>query len=338
MRKLITIMMSSLFLLLSCQTVNAKKVKMQEETPNVTFQILPELPKDNIGGVHSGYFNLKLKPNKTRKIRIKVLNPTDKALTIQTQVSDGTMDSQLQPTYLTQGSKQLLTKNPLSKRINVARNVKLAAGAEKWLTVTIKGGAQFKGQQAAAVNLISQSDNQGAIRNRFVYTVAIIGNGQKIKQYQKLKPVKIATKLVGKKPAIVVGLKNPDPTYLTKGTLKTELVNQKWHFFSYQNTHRQMKVVPSVAFNNNLFLGSKRLVPGVYRLKIDFKSSQYHVKRYRYVKITKKQAAFINRNNAAYLLHRNQIIIGVIVVIVLVGLVVIYFIRKKRGKIDKSIN
>jgi len=37
-------------------------------------------------------------------------------------------------------------------------------------------------------------------------------------------------------------------------------------------------------------------------------------------------------------LHRNQIIIGVIVMIVLVGLVVIYFIRKKRGKIDKSIN
>lgn len=320
----------------STTTVNAKEVVSSKPQGNVTFTILPEIPADNIGGPYSGYFNLKLSPKKERKVRIKVLNPTKKALVVKTNVHDGLMSDQVIPSYQHQMTPNKLQPKPLSEQIQVVKTIKLAAGERKWVTITIKPSAKFVGQKAAAIDLISESHNAGAIKNRFVYTVAIIGQGSQLTHYQKLDTTKIETKLVGKKSAIVVHLKNPDPLYLTKGRLKVSLVNKKWSFFKYSDTKKDVQIVPSVYFKDNLYLGKKRLVPGVYRLKLSFKSAEYQVNRYRYVEITKDQARYINAHNAAYLLHRNQILVIGTGMMLIILMVVYYIWRKKRIKNDKN--
>lgn len=337
MRKYLILFVLGWSLFFSANSVSAKKVDTNKPQGNVTFTILPEIPKDNIGGPYSGYFNLKISPKKERQIRIKIMNPTKKALVVTTSVHDGLMDDTVTPMYSQKMAPSKLQEHPFSRQIKMPARIKLAAGASKWVTITIKKGPKFAGQKVAAIDLISVSHNAGAIQNRFVYTVAIIGQGHKLSQYQKIDTTSIETKLIKKKPAIAVHLKNPDPVYLMKGTLKVSLVNKKWQFFKYENTKRNVKIVPSVYFKDNVYLGQKRLVPGVYRLKLSFKSVQYKVSRYRYVEITKDQARYINEHNAEYLLYRNQILM-VSAGIILITLFISYYIwKRKRMKNDENI-
>lgn len=334
-RRIISVLIVVLCLVISTQSARANRVKVQQTVPNVTFQILPELPKDNIGGQHLGYFNLKLKPNQTRKLRVKVLNPTDHEIKIDINTSNATMRD-LQPSYLSASDNDILLRKPLSRRISVLRHIKLAAGQQKWIIIKIRNDNNFNGQQVAALNLISQNNSKGAIHNRFVYTVAIVANGQNVKKYQKLQIDNISMKTIDGHPNINLGFKNPDPIYLTNGTLKIELANQQWQFFKYWKVYHKVKIVPSIRFNSYFSFQKKKLVPGIYRLRFVFKNKKYQVTEYHYVKITRQNVSFISRRSAGYLVHRNQMIVMLLSLTLLISIIVIYLIKRERDKIEKS--
>ncbi|MEJ1294315.1 DUF3324 domain-containing protein [Latilactobacillus sakei] len=130
-------------------------------------------------------------------------------------------------------------------------------------------------------------------------------------------------------------MNNPDPIFLKKGQLSTKLTNQKLGFFNYKLDLKKMHIAPNSSFNANLLLGGKRLVPGRYTMIADFKSDQYQREIKKTVQITKTDARYINDHNVAYQKKR-QLTIIVISVCVVLGVILIYYIRKHGSRESKN--
>lgn len=302
-----------------------------------TFMLMPELPNDNLGGNQLGYFNLRVKKDQTRTVRIKVFNPTKHTIKIYGQVKDATTNDNASVDYLGSNSndRQLL-KQPGSQFVTVPKMTTLAAGATKYIPVKVEIGNNFNGVKATAVNLSANQFNQkSAIKNAYRYAIGLILNGEGLKKrdYHYLQSPSIKTRFTkAKKAAISVELVNPDAMYLEKATINVKLQNQKWHFVQYEQSIKDGKIAPNTRFYVDLLLGGKRLVPGTYDMTLTTRNRRYNKTLHKQVLITESQAKYINRLNAAYLRNRNLILGSLVIVLVLlVGISLrIYYIRKRK--------
>ncbi|MSD84529.1 DUF3324 domain-containing protein [Lactobacillus curvatus] len=306
-----------------------------------TFMIMPELPTDNLSSAKAGYFNLHLKKHQKKTVRIKVYNPTNQAINIYGQVKDATTNDDATIDYLgTQKIDTQLLKHPGSELVSVPKKTVLPVGATKWITIKINNQSNFRGIKATAINLSATQFNQSsAVKNAYRYAIGLILNGQSLpsKDYQYLQSPRIKTRFVAnRKAAISIRLNNPDPMYLQKAKMQVTLKNQKWHFIKYERTLKNGKIAPNSSFYLNLLLGGKRLVPGTYKMKLHIASKQYTKNINKYVVITKSQARYINRYNAAYQLYRNWILGSGLVVILIGSWIGFKVLRRKRDSNAKN--
>lgn len=337
---LITVVLLVLVLTFGFGNVQAAQKKGTTKLPAVnkaTFMLMPELPKDNIGGNQLGYFNLRLKQDQTRKVRIKVYNPTKHTINIYGQVENATTNDNATVDYLgTNQTDRSLLKQPGSQWVSVPKMTSLPAGATKYIDIKVKATNNFKGVKATAVNLSANQFNQKtAVKNAYRYAIGLILNGQKLTQsnYQYLQSPSIKTRFTkAKKAAISVKVNNLDPMYLEKAKFKVELQNQKWHLVRYETTLKNGKVAPKTSFYIDMLLGGKRLVPGTYSMTLTTKNNRYTKRIHKDVLITASQAKYINSLNAAYLRNRNLILGGLAIMLAVSGGVVfrIYRVRKRK--------
>lgn len=305
----------------------------------VTFMIYPEIPKDNIGGNKLGYFNLKLKPKAETTLKIKVFNPTDKPITVKVSAKDAQTGDNGQIDYLSDApvTKNLLP-DPGSRYVHSKPQVVVASNTQNLVNVKLKmPKTTFKGKKALAINLSAMGPTGGSINNRYVYAVGVTLNGKKLtrKELQRLEMPKMQTGFVDKQAALQFKVNNPDPVFLKKSHLSIKLTNQKLGFFNYKLDLKKMHIAPNSSFNANLLLGGKRLVPGRYTMIADFKSDQYQRQIKKIVQITKTDARYINDHNAAYQKKR-QLTMIVISVCVVLGIILIYYIRKHGSRESKN--
>ncbi|MDT3393782.1 DUF916 domain-containing protein [Latilactobacillus curvatus] len=327
--------------LLAVQTSQSVFAKSDDITipaeSRATFMLRPELPKDNLGGKQLGYFNLQLKSGQQRTVFLEVFNPTAKAMTIYGQVKDATTNDNATIDYLgTNPIDQRLLKQPGSQIITVPRATKLQPNETKRLKVTIQApNKAFKGQKATAINLsTNQLANKDAVENHYVYAIALILNGQKLaaREQKPIQSAKIKTRLTKqRRAAISVAITNPNPAYLKAATIKVDLQNQRWSLIRYQDKKINRKIAPNSQFYEDVLLGGKRLVSGVYRMTLTVKTKNQQQVIHKYVAISKGQARYINQNNNQYLKYRNLIILGSIVII-LIGIVAGNLSRREKHK------
>ncbi|WGI19337.1 DUF916 and DUF3324 domain-containing protein [Latilactobacillus sakei] len=305
----------------------------------VTFMIYPEIPKDNLGGNKLGYFNLKLKPNTEKTLKIKVFNPTDKPITVNVSAKDAQTADDGRIDYLSDApvAKKLLP-SPGSYYLQFKPRVVVPSKSQEWVNVKVKMPAtDFKGKKALAINLAAMGKNGGSINNRYVYAVGVTLNGTKlsVKKLQRLAMPKMKTGFVDKQPALQFKVNNPDPIFLKKGHLSIKLTNQKLGFFNYKLDLKKMHIAPNSTFNANLLLGGKRLVAGRYTMVAHFKSDQYRRQIKKTVQITKTDARYINDHNVAYQKKLKMLII-IISAYAVLGIILIYYIRKHGSRDSKN--
>lgn len=322
------------------QAAKHKGMKIPAES-KATFMIMPELPKDNLGGDHLGYFNLQMKPGVQRSVRVQVYNPTDETIHIVGQIKDATTKENAEVDYYgsAKPNRNLLV-DPGSRYVSVPKQTVLPAGATKWITINAKINHQFKGTKATAINLSAiQAHQKSAVKNAYRYAIGMVLTGQKVssKAYHFIETPSIKTTFTKDQKAVIrVKVNNPDPMYLKHAQMKVKLQNDKWQFIQYAQTVENGKVAPSSDFNLDVLLGGKRLVAGTYRLTLTTKNDRYTKTVHRNVLITKTQAKYINRLNAAYLRNRNLILVGsTMVFIIIVGLISYSVRRARKRKRDR---
>lgn len=326
--------------LLSLAQIKPVVAKSQDiSIPNeakTTFMLMPELPKDNLGGAHLGYFNLKLKSGQKKTVRLKVFNPTSQPLTIYGQVKDATTSDNADVDYLgTNQVDQQLLKHPGSQFVKLPSKTKLEPNTMQWLTVQIQAPKKlFKGQKATALNLsTTQLTKATAIENHYVYAIGLILNGQRLgpKDYRHLKTTGIKTRFIKQHRAVIsVKIANPDPAYLQNVTVKLDLKNQKWPLIRYQHQQVKGKIAPSSSFYEDIPLGGKRLVPGAYQMTVIVRHAGHQQTIHKYVQISKDQARYINRYNYEYLKYRNLLLVGLLLISGMLGGGLIWIWRRKQ--------
>ncbi|WP_436667920.1 DUF916 and DUF3324 domain-containing protein [Latilactobacillus sakei] len=305
----------------------------------VTFMIYPEIPKDNLGGNKLGYFNLKLKPNAEKTLKIKVFNPTNKPITVKVSAKDAQTADDGRIDYLSDDpvSKKLLPE-PGSQYVHFKLQVVVPSNAQKSVNVKVKmPNTAFKGKKALAINLAAMGPTGGSINNRYVYAVGVTLNGTKMatEKLHRIEMPKMQTGFVDKKAALQFKVTNPDPVFLKKGHLSIKLTNQKLGFFNYKLDLKKMHIAPNSTFNANLLLGGKRLVAGRYTMVAHFKSDQYQHQIKKTVQITKTDARYINEHNPNYQKRRRILLVAVTICALLI-VISIYNIRKHGSRDSKN--
>lgn len=338
-RYLIITMMLAFWGLMFQATPQLVTAATTDAKQKVTFMIYPEIPKDNLGGNKLGYFNLKLKPNAEKTLKIKVFNPTNKPITVKVSAKDAQTADDGRIDYLSDDpvSKKLLPE-PGSHYVHFKPQVVVPPNAQKVVNVKVKmPNTVFKGKKALAINLAAMGPTGGSINNRYVYAVGVTLNGTKMatKKLHRIEMPKMQTGFVDKQAALQFKVTNPDPVFLKKGHLSIKLTNQKLGFFNYKLDLKKMHIAPNSTFNANLLLGGKRLVAGRYTMVAHFKSDQYQYQIKKTVQITKTDARYINEHNADYQKKRQMLIIIIIAYAVL-GSVLIYYIRKHGSRDSKN--
>lgn len=277
-------------------------------------QIYPELPKNNIGGQTLGYFNLPNATHKKQTVRIKVHNPRNKATKVTVHFTNAVTRNGGQVDYigLKKPNRQLLPA-PATEQLSAVKQLRLAPFATKWLKIHVApSDSAFKGRKAAAVVLTNKTKQRDvSVQNNYVYVVGLTLNGSKLKpaQFKRFKVKRVQPQVKGRQAKLRTKLVNPDPMYLKKGNLKLTFQNKKWALTKYTAHKKNVEAAPNSDFWVNTNLGGKRLVPGDYRLTVNWHNDQYHKKTVRQVHITKKTAYFINRHNRAWQ-KRRRLLIG----------------------------
>lgn len=303
---------------------------------STAFMVAPVIPKDNIGGQHLGYFNLKVSKGETKQITVQLVNPTAHNLIINIQtVSAQTNDNGSINYTNSKKEKSSLLADTGTDWVGVDKKIQLNSNSKKKIKLKIKIPAQgFIGQRALALNFIGIQDNKKSnVKNKYVYAIGLILNGQKSARQKNtnltLNRCKIRLTPNTKKPAISVQIKNEAPYYHLNSDIKTTMVNQKWHFIQYNGELKGIKIAPSTQFYQDILLGGKRLNSGIYKLKMNIKTGKSRYSVYKYVRITHNQASFINRNNYLYLRYRNLIILTICIIISITG--GLFYFKKRRN-------
>lgn len=338
-RYLIITMMLAFWGLMRQATPQLVTAATTDAKQKVTFMIYPEIPKDNLGGNKLGYFNLKLKPNTEKTLKIKVFNPTNKPIKVKVSAKDAQTADDGRIDYLSDDpvSKQLLPE-PGSQYVHFKPQVVVPPNAQKSVNVKVKmPNTAFKGKKALAINLAAMGPTGGSINNRYVYAVGVTLNGTKMaaKKLHRIEMPTMQAGFVDKQPALQFKVTNPDPVFLKKGHLSIKLTNQKLGFFNYKLDLKKMHIAPNSTFNANLLLGGKRLVAGRYTMVAHFKSDQYQRQIKKTVQITKTDARYINDHNPDYQ-KRRRILLTAITICVLLVVISIYDIRKHGSRDSKN--
>ncbi|XEO94587.1 WxL protein host-binding domain-containing protein [Latilactobacillus sakei] len=339
---IVFILVITVIFIVDSAEVSAKSNRIRapkSQVEPITVQVLPVLPSDNIGGSHLGYYVLPANKRKKRYEKLKLFNPTNQALKVRFRVVDATTNDNGSVDYTGQNKVDpTLLKEPGSELIKTPVAITLKPKQLKEVALEINQLAStFRGQKATAVNVLASGINnqQSSIQNQYNYAIGVILQGKSLskKALKKLNLSGIKVRLIGnKKPAISIRLTNPDATYLKETKLTLRLVNQRYSFFNYQMTQKDLKIAPNSKFYEDVLLGGKRLVPGVYKLTMTTNNERYHWTTSQYVKITKNQARFINMNNDQYLKKKKQLIEITISVLMLSILMALFYRFRERKK------
>lgn len=283
--------------------------------------IRPILPADNLGGTKLGYFNLKTK-QQGQTIKVHAFNPTNQPLTVKTKlVTAGTLDNgTVDYSGQSKIDRQLLP-NPGTNYLKVARQTVIPAKTGVDLSVVVQP-FHFSGVKANALKITTTTpQTQNNIQNQYVYGIAIVLNGQPLAKPKQIKLVatQVTPRLINQQHALLqVRLANQRAAYIHRSRVQVTLQNQRWRFIHYTKTRSAVSVAPNTAFNDQLPLAGKRLVPGTYRLKVKVNGQ---VQPQQIVKITAQAARLINQQNTAYQKRRQRYLIGAVSLVVVSGLI-----------------
>lgn len=332
-----------IFLNISCILIYAGYNQQAVEAKSWTSEnhaallVQPILPKDNVGGQSRGYFDLPASAQ-SRLLKVHVFNTTATPLTVRTKIVEaGTLDNGVIDYSGQQPLNHDLLPHPGIQYMTVAKQTVIPAQTGVDLTIKV-APFNFTGVKASALKLaVITNQENSSIQNQYVYGIAIILNGKKVvkKQSPKVQALKVNPRMNRQeKPVLSVNLANQQAAFIHQSQMQVQLQNQRWGLVTYSKNRSQVSVAPKTAFNYDLPLAGKRLVPGMYQMTIQINGQ---LQKEQTVKITKNAAQLINQQNVAYLKRRNLIWLGSgVIVLIIIGFAVSKR-RHNRNRQDESV-
>ncbi|MBO0440337.1 DUF916 and DUF3324 domain-containing protein [Candidatus Enterococcus ikei] len=291
------------------------------------------------------YFDLRLNPEETHTLAVKVTNQSDQQRTINTQVKTATTNTngvveynnsdQYQSVDLPYDLSQLVeTKTP---KITLAPHE--SKNVEYEITMPKK---DFAGVLSGGIIFTSENEDKPdkskagvAIKNQFGYVIALVLHGEN-EVTSDLELSKVSLGQVNNRNVVFAHLTNPKAAYLNRLNLTAKIKKKNTNKILYETQKSDLQMAPNSVFNYPVSLQETEFKPGKYLVAVHAESKGRTWDFEEEFEIKAEEAK--KMNNQAYIRQdKKNFWIYIIVFLVLLALILLYVLYKKRQKKIKDL-
>lgn len=290
------------------------------------------------------YFDLRLTPEETHTVKVKVTNKSDQERTINTKVKTATTNSNGVVEYINSDQNQSIDlPYDLSKLVKAntpaitlapheSKEVDYAiAMPKKDFSGILSGGIIFTSDSMEEKSAESTADV--AIKNQFGYVIALVLHGEK-EVTPDLQLSKVNLGQINNRNTVFAQLTNPKAAYLNKLNVNVKISKKNTDKVLYETEKSDLQMAPNSVFNYPVSLQETEFKPGKYVLAVHAESKgktwdfeeEFEIKATEAKKLNDQ--AYIHQDKNNYLLY----IILLFVLFVLILLFVLY--RRRQQKIN----
>ncbi|WP_337090057.1 DUF916 and DUF3324 domain-containing protein [Leuconostoc pseudomesenteroides] len=310
------------------------------------------LPENQVNKAHT-YFDLLVKPNDEQTLVVNLTNTTDKAQTVNTEVSAAKTNINGVAEYGPSNNKlDQSVPFDFGKVAETPKQVEVPANSTKKLEVKIKipnktwqgivaGGITIT--QAASSSTADTSSKAGVtIRNRYAYAIGVVlQTADKTDLKEKLNLAKVSAGQISSRNAVISELHNTTEAYLNGISVTSKVTRQNSKKVIYEAKKSSMQIAPNAVFEYPLSLEGHAFKAGRYTMNMTVKSKKSTWHFTKNFTITNKEAKSLNDKDVT-LVHDEGFNWWWLVAIAIVLIAGIFFWwhrrRKDKGQVSDEIN
>lgn len=318
---------------------------MNTKAAELNFSVTPVIPNTQVD-TNKSYFDLKLGAGQNQELEVKLVNSTDKSISVETTINRATTNLNGVVEYgETNTEKDSSMMNNIEDYVQISEDeVVLTPNEEKVIKLNviaptkefggiIAGGITFKEKTTTAETEV-ESDSL-AIKNEYAYVVGIVLHGSMDVGKPELVLNNVEASQVNSRNVINANLQNKTATYLNKMEIVAKVTKKGYKDILYSVEKKDMQMAPNSNFYFPISLEGKRLEAGTYTLEMIVTAVNDKWEFNKDFSINKETADKYNEVDVSIENDDNYMYMGIsISIIFVIGLIcyLIYLYRKKENK------
>ncbi|WP_338209235.1 DUF916 and DUF3324 domain-containing protein [Lactiplantibacillus paraxiangfangensis] len=307
----------------------------------VGFEVAPVASKYQVDKAVS-YYDLKLKPDQTTTLAVRITNTSTQEITVHTGVAtattnpNGVVEYQAAPT----GKNIDLPANVSQLITTTDDKLTLAKGASKIVTFKVKMPAhKYDGVVVGGLSFLKKAAGQQrksamAIKNQYAYSVAVVLHGDQPLAKNRLTLGKIDATQNNGYNQISLALQNRTAAFLNQVKTDVKIYRRGGQKVRYKQVNQHGQIAPNSVYELPLRVGRNALKPGAYTAKLAVTSKKQHWTFTKDFEITSARAKQLNKT-AVIDHHVNWWLWISLGLLTLVLLWVAWYIHRKQQKIKR---
>ena len=317
-------------------------VKADSGTPNnSSFSISPLNP--NTGQPQSTYYDLVVKPNEEKEIKVRVFNSSNQDIKVNVNANDAATNSNGVISYTGEEKQDASLKVPFStianleqKQVTVPKNGSLDVPIHIKVPAQKFSGMILGGIRVTGVSSQSKESNAPAVKANIAYSVAVVLKEDSQTVAPSMHLLEVKKEVRNYRNYISANLQNSAPRLIKKLEANASVYKQGSTKLLYQAKKSEMEMAPNSNFNFGISLENHSIKPGKYTMKISGKADGTPYSFEKDFTVTAKEAK-TNNENAVYASEEQSntpltfIVIGMGILLVLVLLGYFFILRKRKS-------
>ncbi|MFB9769413.1 DUF916 and DUF3324 domain-containing protein [Lactiplantibacillus modestisalitolerans] len=276
---------------------------MAAKTPTSNFTVTPILPDNQIDR-RTSYFDLKVEPNASQELQVKVSNPATSRKTLRIMPINATTADGGQAVYVPSPRQDPSATTTFTKMTSPAVTVELAPKEAK--TVTFRSRiprAGFSGQVLGGI-FVTDTKSQAtttkakrgfALRNRYAEVVAVSMWCQPRTVPVELRLAQVKTADTNQQPTVSAKIRNVTPVLFGQMKIEAQVIQQSTGKTIATQQLKNGSMAPNSWFNYQVNLGKRTLSAGDYLLKLHLTTGKRDWKFSEHFELSTQRAQQHNR-------------------------------------------
>lgn len=227
---------------------------------SVHFSVSPDLPQNQIDP-KSGYFDLLMKPGEQEALTVKLVNGTDKTVTVNTTFAAATTANSGLAVYIpSTKAKDKTLSYDLAEYVTLPKQVKIPARSTIEVKATVKmpsttftgvlaGGFSFKEAQSETPSSDQSKSGAVSVINEYRYVVALLLRQNKTAVDPQLSLNNVAPAQVNSRNVIQANLSNGARAYLNQMNVTATVQGVDDPSLKYSFANAAMQMAPNSNFD-----------------------------------------------------------------------------------------
>lgn len=291
--------------------------------------------------LEKGYYQFLGKPGGNEKVSLELRNNTEKEIKVSLEANTAWTNQNGVPSYTASSEKDSSLNYLIEELINIEQEtVTVPKNGKRIVPVTIKyPDSSWKGQLLGGIRVqeLTQEETEKGIKNEVVYVIGVLlemEDADTVKNEFQLNKVTVDQR--NYRTYVEMNLQNLAPKIIKQMKVSASVYKENQTKAVYELQSDNFRMAPNSNFNIGVPTGDQPIASGEYRaeLQVEADGEVYHFTK-KFV-VDKKKAADFNRSAVNIDVQDNIAIYWIVSFSVVVGIIVVYLIKKGLERRDKK--